>query len=65
MDIEVFPQMVAKKPDGFWGVGRLQRREFLEEVVESLRVAVQLDPVHVASKVRITFPSLFEVGEMV
>jgi hypothetical protein len=54
MDIEVFRQMVAKKPDGFlgrYGLGDkiLQTGENLEEAVEHLRVAVELDPVHVAS----------------
>ena len=54
MDIEVFRQMVAKKPDGFlgrYGLGDklLQEGGNLEEAVEHLRVAVQLDPVHVAS----------------
>ena len=54
MDIEAFRQMVAKKPDGFlgrYGLGDklLQEGRNLEEAVEHLRVAVQLDPVHVAS----------------
>ena len=53
MDIEVFRKMVAKKPDGFlgrYGLGDkiLQTGENLEEAVEHLRVAVELDPVHVA-----------------
>ncbi len=54
VDIEVFRQMVAKKPDGFlgrYGLGDkiLQSGENFEEAAEHLRVAVQLDPVHVAS----------------
>ena len=54
MDIEAFRQMVVKKPDGFlgrYGLGDklLQQGENLEEAVEHLRVAVELDPVHVAS----------------
>lgn len=49
MDIETFRQMVAKKPDGFlerYGLGDkiVQTGENLEEAVERLRVAVQLDP---------------------
>ncbi len=54
MDVDVFRQMVAKKPDGFlgrYGLGNkiLEAGGDLEEAVEHLRVAVQLDPVHVAS----------------
>ena len=54
MDVDVFRQMVAKKPDGFlgrYGLGNkiLEAGGNLEEAVEHLRVAVQLDPVHVAS----------------
>ena len=54
MEIEVFRQMVEKKPDGFlgrFGLGDkiLQTGENLEEAVEHLRKAVELDPVHVAS----------------
>ena len=54
MDIEVFRQMVAKKPDGFlgrYGLGDkiLRTGENLDEAVEHLQVAVELDPVHVAS----------------
>lgn len=54
MDIEIFRQMVAKKPDGFlgrYGLGDklLKEGENLEEAAEHLRVAVKLDPVHVAS----------------
>ncbi len=54
MDIEAFRQMVAKMPDGFlgrFGLGNkiLQEGGSLEEAVEHLRVAVKLDPVHVAS----------------
>lgn len=54
MDIEIFRQMVAKKPDGFlgrYGLGDklLKEGENLEEAAEHLRVAIKLDPVHVAS----------------
>ncbi len=54
MDVDAFRQMVAKKPDGFlgrYGLGDkiLKEGGNLEEAVEHLRVAVHLDPVHVAS----------------
>jgi tetratricopeptide (TPR) repeat protein len=54
MDIETFRQMVTKKPDGFlgrYGLGDklLKEGENLEEAAEHLRVAIKLDPVHVAS----------------
>ncbi len=54
MDVDAFRQMVAKKPDGFlgrYGLGNkiIEASGNLEEAVEHLRVAVQLDPVHVAS----------------
>jgi tetratricopeptide (TPR) repeat protein len=54
MDIETFRQMVMKKPDGFlgrYGLGDklLTEGKNLEEAAEHLRVAVELDPVHVAS----------------
>jgi len=54
MDIDMFRQMVTKKPDGFlgrYGLGDklLKEGENLEEAAEHLRVAVELDPVHVAS----------------
>ena|SRR5581483_1833944 len=54
MDIETFRQMVAKNPKGFlgrYGLGNkiLQEGGNVEEAVEHLRVAVELDPVHVAS----------------
>ena len=54
MDIDAFRQMVAKNPKGFlgrYGLGNkiLQEGGNLEEAAEHLRVAVQLDPVHVAS----------------
>ncbi|TKS57765.1 MAG: hypothetical protein EWM72_03493 [Nitrospira sp.] len=54
MDIDAFRQMVAKNPKGFlgrYGLGNklLQEGGNLEEALEHLRVAVQLDPVHVAS----------------
>jgi Flp pilus assembly protein TadD len=54
MDIEAFRQMVAKNPKGFlgrYGLGNKILREggMLEEAVEHLRVATQLDPTHVAA----------------
>jgi Flp pilus assembly protein TadD len=54
MDLDAFRQMVAKNPKGFlgrYGLGNkiLQEGGSLEEAVEHLTVAVQLDPVHVAS----------------
>ena len=54
VDIDAFRQMVTKNPKGFlgrYGLGHkiLQEGGSLEEAVEHLRVAVQLDPVHVAS----------------
>src|SRR6266571_4888953 len=54
MDLDAFRQMVAKNPNGFlgrYGLGNkiLQESGNLEEAVEHLRVAVQLDPLHVAS----------------
>lgn len=54
MDINTFRQMVTKNPNGFlgrYGLGNkiLQEGGSLDEAVEHLRVAVQLDPVHVAS----------------
>jgi tetratricopeptide (TPR) repeat protein len=54
MDVEAFRQMVRKKPDGFlgrYGLGDKLMKEGgnLEEAAEHLRVAIQLDPVHVAS----------------
>lgn len=54
MDLEAFRQMVTKNPKGFlgrYGLGNklLQEGSNLEEAVEHLRVAVQLDPLHVAS----------------
>ena len=54
MDIESFRQMVAKNPKGFlgrYGLGNkiLQEGGSVEEAIEHLRVAVQLDPLHVAS----------------
>lgn len=54
MDLDAFRQMVAKNPKGFlgrYGLGNkiMQEGGNLEEAVEHLRVAVQLDPVHVAS----------------
>lgn len=54
MDIDAFRQMVAKNPKGFlgrYGLDNkiLQEGGSLEEAVDHLRVAVQLDPLHVAS----------------
>lgn len=54
MNIEAFRQMVTKNPNGFlgrYGLGNklLQEGGNLEEAAEHLRVAVQLDPIHVAS----------------
>jgi len=54
MDLDAFRQMVARNPKGFlgrYGLGNkiLSEGGNLEEAVEHLRVAVQLDPVHVAS----------------
>ena len=54
MDISAFRQMVAKNPKGFlgrYGLGHkiLQEGGNLEEAVENLRVATELDPTHVAS----------------
>lgn len=54
MDIEAFRQMVTKNPNGFlgrYGLGNkiLQEGGDVTEAVEHLRVAVRLDPTHVAS----------------
>ena len=54
MDLEAFRQMVARNPNGFlgrYGLGNklLQEGGDLAEAVEHLRVAVRLDPTHVAS----------------
>lgn len=54
MDIEAFRQMVAKHPKGFlgrYGLGNkiLQEGGNVEEAVEHLTMATQLDPTHVAS----------------
>lgn len=54
MDLDAFRQMVAKNPKGFlgrYGLGNkiLQEGGSLEEAVENLRVATELDPTHVAS----------------
>ncbi|MGQ0809738.1 MAG: tetratricopeptide repeat protein [Nitrospiraceae bacterium] len=54
MDIDAFRQMVAKNPQGFlgrYGLGNkiLQEGGNLEEAVDHLRVATELDPTHVAS----------------
>ncbi len=54
MDIDTFRQMVVKNPKGFlgrYGLGNkiLQENGSLEEAVEHLTVATQLDPTHAAS----------------
>ncbi|OQW35890.1 MAG: hypothetical protein A4E19_15645 [Nitrospira sp. SG-bin1] len=54
MDIDAFRQMVVKNPKGFlgrYGLGQkiLQENGSLEEAVEHLTVATQLDPTHAAS----------------
>lgn len=54
MDIDAFRHMIAKNPKGFlgrYGLGNkiLQEGGSLEEAVEHLTVATQLDPTHVAS----------------
>jgi predicted Zn-dependent protease len=54
MNIDAFRQMVTKNPKGFlgrYGLGNkiLQEGGSLEEAAEHLRIAVQLDPLHVAS----------------
>jgi hypothetical protein len=54
MNIDAFRQMVAKNPKGFlgrYGLGNkiLQENGSVEEAVEHLTVATQLDPTHVAS----------------
>jgi len=54
MDLDAFRQMVAKNPKGFlgrYGLGNklIQEGGNLEEAVEHLLVATQLDPTHVAS----------------
>jgi len=54
MDIDAFRLMVAKNPKGFlgrYGLGNkiLQEGGNVEEAVEHLMVATQLDPTHVAS----------------
>ena len=54
MDIDAFRHMVEKNPKGFlgrYGLGNkiMQEGGSFEEAAEHLRVATQLDPVHVAS----------------
>jgi hypothetical protein len=54
VDIAAFREMVNKNPNGFlgrYGLGNklIQEGGDLTEAVEHLRVAVRLDPVHVAS----------------
>jgi len=66
MDIDAFRQMVAKNPKGFlgrYGLGNkiLQEHGSLEEAVEHLTVATQLDPTHVASHLALG-RALFQLG---
>ena len=54
MDIDAFRQMDSKNPTGFLGRFRLGKKILeeggsFEEATEHLRVAIQLNPVHVAS----------------
>jgi len=54
VDLDAFRQMVARNPKGFlgrYGLGNklIQEGGSLEEAVEHLTVATQLDPNHVAS----------------
>src|ERR1051326_3051397 len=54
MDLDAFREMVAKNPRGFlgrFGLGNklIQEGGPLEEIVEHLTVATQLEPTHVAS----------------
>ena len=54
VDLDAFRQMVTKNPKGFlgrYGLGNklIQEGANLEEAVEHLTVATQLDPTHVAS----------------
>ena len=54
MDVDAFRHMVDKNPKGFlgrYGLGNkiLQESGSLEEAVEHLTVAIQLDPTHAAS----------------
>jgi predicted Zn-dependent protease len=54
VDMAAFRKMVERSPNGFlgrYGLGTkiIQEGGDLNEAVEHLRVAVQLDPVHVAS----------------
>jgi Flp pilus assembly protein TadD len=54
VDLDAFRQMVTKNPKGFlgrYGLGNklIQEGGNLEEAVEHLTVATQLDPTHVAS----------------
>lgn len=54
MDIDAFRQMVTKNPRGFlgrYGLGNkiLQENGSVEEAIEHLTVATELDPTHVAS----------------
>ena len=54
MDLDALRQMVTKNPKGFlgrYGLGNklIQEGGNLEEAVEHLTIATQLDPTHVAS----------------
>lgn len=68
MNIEAFRQMVAKNPKGFlgrYGLGNkiLQEGGSLEEAVDNLRVATELDPTHVASHLALG-RALISLGRM-
>ena len=67
MDLDAFRQMVAKHPQGFlgrFGLGNklIQEGGNLEEAVEHLTVATQLDPTHVASHLALG-RALIELGK--
>jgi tetratricopeptide (TPR) repeat protein len=69
MDIDAFRQMVAKNPKGFlgrYGLGNkiLQEGGNLDEAVEHLTVATQLDPNHVASHLNLG-RALISLGKQV
>lgn len=67
MDLDAFRQMVTKNPRGFlgrYGLGNkiLQEGGDTREAAEHLRVAVQLDPTHVASHLALG-RALIELGQ--